>query len=85
MISTAILVASCAFGAGAFGFLVGLIASSEKSSRPEVIPLTHVSFDPDMSALEKLRFLDLAAQLVRANASGKPYKLGDDSTSNDKE
>jgi len=85
MISSGVLIACAVFGAGAFGFFVGFFTSSAKAPRAEVFPLTHVSFDSGMSRLEKLRFLDMAAELVRKGALGQPDKLGDNATSNDKE
>lgn len=66
MISNVVILASCSFGAALFGLAAGLIASSSRQIGSATFPQTHVSFAPAMSDEERLRFLDEAAQAVRA-------------------
>lgn len=66
MISGALIVASCTFGAALFGLFAGLALAEFRQNGSHTFPPTHVSFDPDLSNSDRLRFLDEAAQVIRA-------------------
>ena len=86
MIADTLVIAACAFGAAAFCFASGLVVgSTAKKSGTATFPVTHASFDLELSDDDRLRFLAEAAQAVRDGRLRQPKNLGDDAASDQKE
>lgn len=76
MVADCLLVACGAFGFSAFCFLAGYIAGGSKREGPATFPLSHVSFDPDLSDEDRLVFLDRAADAVRSRRLSQAVQPG---------
>ncbi|WP_367239094.1 hypothetical protein AB1H94_17680 [Pseudomonas fulva] len=81
MIIDGVLVGLGAFGAAAFSFACGFVVGGSRSPSSVVFPAMHVSFDPDSSDEDRLKFLDAARDAIRLGQLRKANQLGDDPTS----
>lgn len=77
MFADSLLVACGAFGFSAFCFAVGFVWGSSKRGASTTFPLTHVSFDPSASDVDRLKLLDEARAAVLDGRLSQAHKLQD--------
>mgnify|MGYP001557115230 CR=1 FL=1 len=82
MVADSFLIACGAFGFSAFCFAVGFVAGGSKREGSATFPMTHVSFDPSASDVERLKVLDEARGAVLDGRLGQANQLQNYRTAN---
>lgn len=77
MVADSLLVACGAFGVSAFCFAAGFVTGSANRGGSTTFPLTHVSFDPSASDLDRLKVLDEARAAVLDGRLSETHQLQD--------